>query len=32
MTSRDTPEDKRAMMLDDLISSAKALSQPHVRM
>jgi DNA-binding IclR family transcriptional regulator len=32
MTSRDTPEDKRAMMLEDLLSSAKALSQPYVRM
>jgi DNA-binding IclR family transcriptional regulator len=31
MTSRDTHADKRAMMLDDLIGSAKALSQPHVR-
>ncbi|MFL9963659.1 IclR family transcriptional regulator [Paraburkholderia sediminicola] len=31
MTSRDTNPDKRAMMLEDLIRSSKALSQPYVR-
>jgi hypothetical protein len=32
MTSRDTDPDKRARMLEDLISSSKALSQPYVRL
>ena len=31
MTSRDTNPDKRSMMLEDLIRSAKALSQPYTR-
>ncbi|MFP3608407.1 IclR family transcriptional regulator, partial [Paraburkholderia sp. SIMBA_053] len=32
MTSRDTDPEKRATMLEDLIRSAKALSQPYVRL
>jgi DNA-binding IclR family transcriptional regulator len=32
MTSRDTAPEKRATMLEDLIRSSKALSQPYVRM
>jgi DNA-binding IclR family transcriptional regulator len=32
MTSRDTDPDKRATMLEDLIRSAKGLSQPYVRL
>ncbi len=32
MTSRDTDPDKRARMLEDLIRSSKALSQPYVRL
>ncbi|WP_244829672.1 IclR family transcriptional regulator [Caballeronia sp. TF1N1] len=31
MTSRDTDPEKRDLMLDDLIRSARALSQPHRR-
>jgi DNA-binding IclR family transcriptional regulator len=32
MTSRDTDPEKRARMLEDLIRSSKALSQPYVRL
>ena len=32
MTSRDTDPDKRTRMLEDLITSSKALSQPYVRL
>jgi DNA-binding IclR family transcriptional regulator len=32
MTSRDTAPEKRATMLEDLIRSAKALSQPYARL
>jgi DNA-binding IclR family transcriptional regulator len=32
MTSRDTAPEKRATMLEDLIRSSKALSQPYVRL
>jgi DNA-binding IclR family transcriptional regulator len=32
MTSRDTAPEKRTTMLEDLIRSSKALSQPYVRM
>jgi hypothetical protein len=32
VTSRDTDPKKRAMMLEDLIRSSKALSQPYARL